>query len=216
MCTSKRPRANRQGNIAVLSLFLLVILLSVVALAVDIGYYQVASTELQRSADSAAIAATWRLLDQLGPSAGATPAALSAVRSTAGQYAGLNQVANAAPNLAEGDVQIGHMAYPFSGAVGLSFGDPNQFNAVSVSVRRTAASNGELPTFFARAMGRMGVAAQSQATAAFVNNVAGFRPPATGENLPILPFAFDVETWDAQPWDAPPPPASIGNGGLSS
>jgi len=196
MRTSKRPRAKRGGNIALLSLFLLVIMLSVVALAVDIGYFQVASTELQRSADSAAIAATWKLLDEMGPNASVTPATLSAVRSTASQYAGFNQVASAAPNLAEGDVQIGHLAYPFSSAAGLTFGDPDQFNAVAVSVRRTADNNGELPTFFAKVMGRMGVAAEAQATAAFVNNVAGFRPPATGENLDILPFTLDEDTWN--------------------
>lgn len=39
-------RRDRSGSIVVLALFLMVIMLSIVALAVDIGYLQVASSEL--------------------------------------------------------------------------------------------------------------------------------------------------------------------------
>ena len=192
---TKRIRPERSGNIAVLSVFFLVVMLSVIALAVDVGYLQCASTESQRSADAAAIAATWKLLDQMGPNANVTSATLATVQSTATQYAALNHVANAAPGLAAGDVDVGQLGPPYNGTVPLSFSNPNQFNAVTVRVRRTAQDNGEVSLFFAKVFGRGSAAVESQATAAFLNNVAGFRAPANGENINILPFALDKETW---------------------
>jgi uncharacterized membrane protein len=192
---TKRIRPERSGNIAILSIFLLVVMLSVLALAVDVGYLQVVSTESQRSADAAAIAATWRLLDQLGPNTGVTSATLSAVQSTAGEYAGRNHVGGVAPGLAGGDVQIGQLGPPYNRTVPLTFDNPNQFNSVTVNVRRTAEDNGEVNLFFAKVMGRDRAAVESQATAAFLNNVAGFKTPATGENLDLLPFALDDTTW---------------------
>jgi len=193
---TKRIRPERSGNIAILSVFLLVVMLSVIALAVDVGYLQCASTESQRSADAAAIAATWKLLDQMGPNASVTSATLATVQSTATQYAAANRVANAAPGLAAGDVHVGQLGPPYNGTVALTYDTPNQFNAVTVNVRRTASDNGEVSLFFAKVMGRNHAAVESEATAAFLNNVAGFRAPATGENLDILPFALDDTTWN--------------------
>lgn len=193
---TRRIRPKRSGNIAILSVFLLVVMLSVIALAVDVGYLQCASTESQRSADAAAIAATWKLLDQMGPNANVTSSTLATVQSTATQYAAANHVANAAPGLGGGDVDVGQLGPPYNGSVPLSFSSPNQFNAVTVRVRRTAQDNGEVNLFFAKVFGRGSAAVESQATAAFLNNVAGFRAPASGENIMVLPFAMNVETWD--------------------
>jgi Flp pilus assembly protein TadG len=195
---TKRIRPERSGNIAVLSLFLLVVMLSLVALAVDVGYLQCASTESQRSADAAAIAATWKLLDQMGPNTNVTSATLATVQSTASQYAGANHVANAGPALASGDVDIGQLGPPYNHTVPLTHGTPNQYNAVTVNVRRTASDNGEVSLFFAKVMGRDHGAVQSQATAAFLNNVAGFQTPGDGQHdAMILPFALDQQTWDS-------------------
>jgi len=194
---AKTIRPERSGSIAILSVFLLVVMLSVLALAVDVGYLQVASTESQRSADAAAIAATWKLLDQMGPNTTVTSATISAVQSTASQYAGANRVAGAAPSLAGGDVHVGQLGPPYNQTVPLTYDTPNLFNAVTVNVRRTASDNGEVGLFFAKVMGRDRAAVETQATGAFLNNVAGFRTPATGQNLDILPFTFDQPTWDS-------------------
>ena len=61
---TRRFGRKRPGNILVLSAVMMVGMLAMLALAVDVGYLCLARDQLQRSADSAAIAATWELLDE--------------------------------------------------------------------------------------------------------------------------------------------------------
>jgi len=191
----RRP-SERSGSILVITLLMMVAMLIIVAMAVDLGYVQVAATEMQRSADAAAEAAAWNLLNAQSPGRTVSQSTLDAVRSTAGQYAGLNRVAQAAPGLALEDAVIGSLVYPYS-HTSLTFGDLSRYNAVSVHVRRTASQNGEIGLFFARVMRINSCPLEVQATAAFCNNVIGFRFPSTGQNLGFMPFALDKETWDA-------------------
>jgi hypothetical protein len=191
-----RRRSERSGSILVLALLLMVTMLTIVAMAVDLGYVQVAATEMQRSADAAAAAGAWNLLNAQGPGRTVSQSTLDAVRSTAGKYAGLNRVAQAAPGLALEDAVIGSLVYPYS-HTSLTFGDLSRYNAVSVRVRRTASQNGEIGLFFARVMRINSCPLEVQATAAFCNNVIGFRFPSNGQNLQVLPLALDKQTWDA-------------------
>jgi len=72
------------------------------------------------------------------------------------------------------------------------------FNAVEVTVRRTAEQNGRVPMFFGRVLGSEGQSTTASATAAFINNFSGFQVPSSEDgtvNLMILPFALDVQTW---------------------
>jgi len=190
-----RHRSDRSGNVLVITLLMMVAMLIVVAMAVDLGYVQMAATEMQRSADAAAEAGAWRLLNTASSGQAIDQTALAAVRSTAGQFAGLNMVTRTAPDLAVEDAVIGSLVYPFN-QTSFTFDTPSRFNAVSVHVRRTAAQNGEIGLFFARVMGIDTCPLQTQATAAFCNNVQGFRFPSSGQNLGFLPFALDKETWD--------------------
>lgn len=189
------PSQCRRGNVVVITVLLMFSLLVVVALAVDVGFLHVARTQLQRSADAAAIAATWRLLESSGPAYSLPDS--SAVGTTAAQYAGLNAVVNVGPALAADDVSIGRLPYPFNRSVDLLFDQPSLFNAVKVRVRRTSQQNGPVGLFFARVMGLDSQELQAEATAAFLNNFAGFRAPGNGQNLQILPFVMDEETWEA-------------------
>lgn len=191
-----RRHCQRSGSILVITLLLMVAMLIIVAMAVDLGYVQVAATEMQRSADAAAEAGAWTLLNAQSPGRTVDQNALGAVRAAAGQFAGLNPVAQAPPGLAMEDALIGSLVYPFN-QTSLSFADPTRYNAVSVRVRRTADQNGEIGLFFARIMRIDSCPLEVQATAAFCNNVIGFRFPTTGQNLGLMPFTLDKETWDA-------------------
>jgi hypothetical protein len=79
----------------------------------------------------------------------------------------------------------------------MSSENPFYYNVVQVRVRRTAEMNGQVPVFFAQIWGKTGYSAQAVATAGVVKNVGGFRAPPDGENLHLLPFALDIETWKA-------------------
>ena len=50
-------RVRRSGNILVLTAFMMVAVMAMVAFALDVGYLKVVRTQLQRSAESAALAA---------------------------------------------------------------------------------------------------------------------------------------------------------------
>jgi len=155
-------------------------------------------TALQRSADAAAIAATWKLVEQDALGGPLSAEAAETVRTTANQFAALNPVANSAIALTTEDIQIGNLAYPFSTSSTMTFDDPSHFNAVKVRVRKSSGAdgNGAVPLFFARILGVNGCDMQREATAAFIDSFGGFRAPSDGRNLDLLPFALDKTTWD--------------------
>jgi hypothetical protein len=219
-----RPYPRRSGNILVLTAAMLVVLFGLLAFAVDLGYLEVVRTELQRSADAAAIAATWELIDPNSLSGHGNPSAsISNARTAAGRYTGLNLVGSQASSLAQSDIVIGQLANPSNPHASMTFNDPTSFNAVQIQVRRARDQNGEVPLFFARVLGLGSSAEQAHATAAFLNNIAGFRTPPAGTNLGILPFALDKTTWDALlagngtdnwKWDEPSGQLKAGSDGI--
>jgi len=193
----RRRRQNRKGNVLALTAVMMVGMFAFLAFAVDLGYLHVARTELQRTADAAAIAATGDLIDTGALYGYSSPwyTALSA-RATASQYAWLNSVTTQHPTLAWDDVTIGYLANPFDPDSQLDPNSPNPPNAVRVCVRRTTDRNGEVPLFFARVLGFDSSAVEAEATGVLLNNLRGFRAPSSGENLDILPFALDLESWE--------------------
>jgi hypothetical protein len=193
----KRPKLHRRsGSILVLSLIMMIGMMGIIALAVDIGYLKLAGTELQRSADSAAIAAATRLMEEQRLPGQPTPS-FSASRAVASQFAGLNKVACAVPGLTDTDVTIGQVSYPFGLSSQPVTGNCGAANGVKVRIRRTTDQNGEVSLFYARVFGISSEGVQGEATAAFVSSAKGFRPPTPSSNIMLLPFALDKQTWDA-------------------
>jgi Flp pilus assembly protein TadG len=195
----KNTLARRRGNIVAMTAVLMIVLIAFVALAVDIGYLYTVRNELQRSADAAAIAATWELIDKDNQPPGTQTADTLAAnaRTKAAQYAALNKVAASSPGLSNEDVSVGYMSNPSdpnSAMVATPYGKLP--NAVFVRVQRTNDQNGRVPLFFARAIGFDSSTETAQATAAFRSGLVGFQMPSDGSNLNILPFALDEVTWN--------------------
>jgi Flp pilus assembly protein TadG len=195
---------HRHGNVLVLTAFLMIVMVAFLALGIDIGYLQNARVELQASADAAAMAATWELVDD-GSLAGLADLSddILAARDIAIEFAGLNKVCSLAPsvdlnaaNAHSGDIVVGYLASGAAPDAPLDTSDPNKFNAVQIRVRRTSDQNGKVPMFFARALGLDSVAAEATATAMLQRNICGFRTPAEGDPLAVLPFAMDKQAWD--------------------
>ena len=195
-CRQHRSR-RRKGNILVLSVFLMILMMAMVAFAVDIGYLCVVRNELQRSADAAADAACWDLINSSGP-AGTTnfTAMTESARATAAQYASLNQVMKQSPSLGTSDVEVGYIANPQDPTSPFLTNSLLAPNAVRVNVLRTSQQNGQVPLFFGRVLGLNQTSASANATAAVLNSFSGFEIPSDGSNLGILPFALDQETWN--------------------
>jgi hypothetical protein len=189
----------RKGNVLLLTCFLMVAMLACIALAVDAGYLYIIRTELQRSADAAAIAATWELVaeDSQGPDF-SVDSLIANARSAAVQFAALNKVGSAEPGLAADDVFVGYLADPANPDDTLVPVPAGLLpNAVRVRVQRTKDQNGEIPLFYARVLGIEMSSVRAEATAALVQNFNGFRTPSDGSNLAMLPFALDQDTWNS-------------------
>jgi Flp pilus assembly protein TadG len=202
--TSSQSARSRKGNIVVLTAFMMVFLLGLMAFAVDLGYMAVVRAQLQQSADAAALAAAAELVDKESFDDSVDLATeVDSARSLAIQYAAWNKICKSAPTLdgnfsnsVNGNVVVGNLWNPSDPDEPLSFTDPNYFNAVQVRVSRTLAENGEVPLFFGPVFGYMKFAMQSSATAALITSFGGFHAPGDGSNLQMLPFALDKDTWD--------------------
>lgn len=201
MTTRFHPSArDRAGNISVFAALLTIVFAAMVAFAVDLGYLNNSKTELQRTADAAALASASDLIYKGLPG---TPVDLTtgiaSAQTDAVAYARRNPICSSSPSLSQsGDVVIGYMANPRQPGATMTFSNPNQFNAVQVTVNRTEQENGKVPYFFAKVFGMTGQAASATATAALISNAGGFQIPsgtAGAYNLPILPFALDQGTY---------------------
>ena len=191
-----QPQQARRGVAVVLAIFFLVILLVFVAIAIDFGYLVNARAEMQRTADAAAMAACWDYADQISNDETHANAASVAVLS-AGAAAHDNAVCGAAPNLYATDFRWGHLNDFTNRAEPLDTSNPLNFNAIEITLRRTATQNGEIPFFVAPMFGQDGIGSQATATAAIVRDIAGFSTPVDGTNLDILPIAVKETLWNS-------------------
>jgi Flp pilus assembly protein TadG len=199
---NSQRRNSRRGAITVLTAIMAIMLIGMVAFCVDVGYVLSAKEEIQRSADSAALAACWEYGARV--SKGATPSvAAGYARTTAATYAALNKVTNHAMSLngnsgndPAGDVVLGYISdFKNSGSTFQTSGE-NGYNAVKIRLHKNASINGEVPYFFARIFGLHGQSVDEEATAGFIQDVKGFKTPSDNSDLQILPYALDLQTWN--------------------
>ncbi len=132
-------RRERRGNVVVLSAFLMIVMMALAAFAVDVGYIAEARTQLQKSADASALAAAAKL-----PS-------LSAATLAATGTATSNKT-TITPSLKTSDIVFGWWDRNTA-----TFYSPKPvarpYNAVKITLRRTAANGNPLGLFFGRVLG---------------------------------------------------------------
>ena len=175
---------------------MLIGMMAMLAFAVDVGFICVTRQQLQRSADAAAMAACWKLLDDDALTGFADPCVVEAnARSEAAIFASNNSVLQQAPQLTHSDVEVGYLANPSDPLSQLVLGSLEPANAVTVRVRRANDVNGKVPLFFARALGIADATVVAEATAALRTGISGFRAPPRGGNLGMLPLALDEKTY---------------------
>jgi hypothetical protein len=196
-----RGGKDRRGAVVVLSALLMILLLGMVAFALDLGYLALAEAEIQRTADAAAMAAAWNLLDEDRLKGDAyVNDVINDGRDSAVRFASYNRVATVSPvldpnwgNSSSGDLVFGH----WSGG-SLSTGVwPEEFNAAKALTRRNSVRNGPVPFFFARVLGIPSAGLERHAVAAFSDGVMGFRASERHPMTSLLPFTLKVDDWMA-------------------
>jgi Flp pilus assembly protein TadG len=178
---------------------MMIALLGMVAFSVDVGYIVSTRSELQTTADSAALAGAAALLNRNKLlQGGGYEAMADAARAEARQFALANRAGGVPIRLDDASIVIGRLSDPGNQAATL---DPNSTspNAVRITARRAADENGALNLFFGPALGRRTAEVEASATAAFTASIQGFT--VTGRNPDVthsklLPFAMDVEEWN--------------------
>ena len=220
---------SRKGAISILAAILAVVLVGMVAFCVDIGYVLSAKEELQRTADAAALATCWefaqRMSDGYNVSDSQTYArAETALYASENEVTGHNMTLNSnSGNSPDGDIVFGYVADFNNSQSPFQTGTPGAYNAVRVRLHKNSDSNGEVPYFFAKIFGLEGQVLNSEATAGIIRDVKGFRAPADGGNLDILPYALDQTTWqnlvnnsgaDAYHWNPESKTVSVGADGF--
>jgi hypothetical protein len=183
MQDSINVNSKRNGAILMLAALMMVVLFGMVAFAVDHGFLLKVRTDLQRSADAAALAAVQDLIRLPNGSQD-----LNKARETAVTYA-RNNLGDTSFQVPSGDIQIGRYdpASIYSNVTLLSDGT---FDAVRVTLRRDGATNEKAPLFFARVLGIHD--ARISATATAILQKAAFLEPGA----PILPFATPLSLWN--------------------
>jgi Flp pilus assembly protein TadG len=189
---------------------LLVVILGMVAFAVDIGYLSVVQKEMQNAADAAAMAGAAKMLDRGAlkgvPNQSGTNAA---ARDEAQEFSALNKGGGVSltlsrndSNAATGDIVIGRLDSPNLYTANI---DPNSArpNSVRVKVNRNSAENGPVPLFFGTVFGRKTQNMTVTATATYEKDgVRGFRVAASGAaTSKLLPFTLEVHQWTNAPGD---------------
>lgn len=196
----RAPPRSRRGSVVVLSAFMMIALLGMVAFSVDVGYIVSTRSELQTTADAAALAGAAALLDRGKLLKGGSYEAMAdAARAEARQFALANRAGGVSIRLDDTSIVLGRLSDPSNRAATL---DPTSFspNAIRVTARRAADENGALNLFFGPALGRRTAEVEASATAAFTASIQGFT--VTGRNPDVthsklLPFAMDIEEWNS-------------------
>jgi len=163
--TSKPSRrSKRRGAVLVLAAVLFMVMLAMVAFAIDIGYLSLVRTQLQAAADAAALAG-----------AASTNLSLAESRATAQDIAARNIAGGRPVLLNDSDIEFGVWDVETR-----TFTPSQSWNAVRVTARHDATSGGPTQLFFGPLLGVAAVNQQASAVAtvnprdiAFVVDLSG-------------------------------------------
>jgi hypothetical protein len=135
-------RNKRRGTVIIMATITLAILMAMVALAVDVGYLNNVRTQLQASADSAALAGADTLFD-----------GVSTARMEAERFGESNLVGNTPADIRPPqDIEFGDWDRRALTFTPLVAPDP-KIDAVRVTVRRSTTRGNPVTLFFGRALG---------------------------------------------------------------
>jgi Flp pilus assembly protein TadG len=202
----RRPRP-RRGVIVLLAAVLMVVVLGMLAFAVDIGFIANSRAEAQNVADAAALAGVGKLAEQLrkAPILDGTPVQtlqdLQNARDEAIAFALKNRIASQNAEVKTAEVEIGYLANPadFSNNTLDTSGWPARpYNAVRVSVTRDSNhAGGPLELFFGPVLGVRQRNINATATAVMVMGTVIPRGNNGAVWGGLLPFTYQVDEWNA-------------------
>jgi Flp pilus assembly protein TadG len=190
---------------------MVIVLIGMVAFAVDTGYVVLTRTELQSAADAAALAGADPLMNAYVQYqvAGQNPQnakngyqttilnnAMASARTLAKQFAAKNGAGGVSSLiLNDSDIEFGFTdaSYNYSPYNSKS---PIFPNTVKVTMRRDSTANGALGLFFAPVIGTSTVNVMATAAATIMGGTSNNIKSVNGQNIGMLPITYDVNAWN--------------------
>jgi Flp pilus assembly protein TadG len=163
---------------------MLIVLLAMVAFAIDMGYIVHARTELQRTADACALTAVARLPDR-------GSAELAAQAKAQENYGSVG------PDLDASDIQYGYWDRENATLTSPAPFGKND-NAVRVTLRRTEATGNPLTLFFAHLLGAATADVTASATAMYDRHLCG---PLIGIEWVSIPGTPKTDSFNSEEGD---------------
>ncbi len=190
----QRSNNKRRGNVVVMTTVAMTTILGFSALAIDVGNLCMTKSELQRTADAAALAGAAGLISDNLLKANYDPRPDASVQIDT--YALMNRSGGNGMIVSSNDIVIGHLDDPLDSTESLDLA-MSTYNAVEVTVRRDAQHNGAVDTFFASILGIGSVDLEAKATAIIDDRFAGFANPNMFPG-PFVPFAISETYYNTQ------------------
>jgi hypothetical protein len=202
---STNHKSKRRGAVAPLLALLLIPLLGMLAFSIDCGWMVLTKTDLQHTADAAALAGAEKLQElyvqynmpgQLNQAQillnATTNVSSDSPMATAEAFAGYNKAGNVAIAVPDSDVTFGFLdskgnyTSPYAGFP----------NTIQVICRRDDAANGQLGLFFGGLLGMSTIALECTARATIYSGSVSSLQSIPGVDAHILPVALDYKVWD--------------------
>lgn len=196
-------RRPRKGAIAIMSAVLALVVISVAAIVIDIGYIFLTKTQLQATCDSACLAAGTELSSGLGVAAIKTPAEVDLAGRAAGvDFASKNYAGDKISVFASSprDFRFGRASFDAASGSWIRAWDAVPYNMVRARLHRDqdGSSNGDEPLnlLLAPIMGTESTNLAVYATCVIMP-ASGFEvPPGSDQRALVLPFAFRRTVWE--------------------
>jgi Flp pilus assembly protein TadG len=206
----KTRNRSRRGAIAPLTALLLVVILGMMAFAIDLAYVSSVQAQLQNSADAAALAGAEQLQglyvtcyspgqtatkqQQIFTQATTDTANSTSPIPTAQRVCHSNVVGGVHPQVLTSDVSF---SYSDGQNAPVAAQWPGKFpNTVTTVVRRDGTANGTIDLFFARLFGVSSMSLKATASATMYAGEVTSLTPIPKVNAHILPVALDVNVWN--------------------
>ncbi len=196
------PNNKRRGVTIVLVAVSMFMLLGFAVLVIDVGAMFNVRGDLQRTADSAALAGVSAYIsDEMNMvrfGGGSIGPVITNGRSRVHEYAGMNATfGSSGIDINTSDIKMGQIDLLSATSPVDSDAMPNNFNAVSVLARRDHLANGPLKLFFAPIFGKSSTNITASATAAFDDRFSGI--DTEDENgAGILPFTIHKDAFQQE------------------
>jgi hypothetical protein len=196
-------RSVRKGAVAPFAAIISVVMIAMIAFAVDVGWMVTTNNHLQNAADSAALAGADPLMDgfvkyQYVPTnqkSTVLQTSLVASRALAKKFAGYNAAGGKSSlALRDEDIEFGftdqaNKYTPLPQYTGFP-------NTIKVKMRRDELANGSLNLFFAPVMGNDSADLFGTASATIMGGKIDGFSVTTPRNIAMLPMTYDIDFWN--------------------